>query len=192
MKTLISALALVASTASFANAADINLATFNTMTNHTEVCGNYTDDFFSAKDELGSSATVQNIVDEINNLFNCGADVEMQAHVMTTTFADEVADIMESEGRVFFENPWGATRVLAEVGSVDGVAMYEVRKVELTTQESKWVGRYKIENGKKVKVGMATETSTRITQRITWGGKKVHTLATALTELSDRKYSIQD
>lgn len=192
MKTLISALALVASTASFANAADINLATFNTMTNHKEVCGSYTGDFFSAKDELGSSATVQNIVDEINNLFNCGADVEMEAHVMTTTFADEVADILESEGQVFFKNKWGATRVLAEVGSVDGVAMYEVRKVELTTQESKWVGRYKIENGKKVKVGMATETTTRITGVIRWNGDRQHTLATALTELSDRKYSIKN
>ena len=173
--------------------ATVSLDTFNSLTNHKEACYGSSERLLQTpKTNWAQTVTVHIVIFEsLTAQVNCDG-LEMQAHVMTTTFADEVADILESEGRVFFQNPWGATRVLAEVGSVDGVTMYEVRKVELTTQESKWVGRYKIENGKKVKVGMATETSTKITGVIRWNGDRQHTLATALTELSDRKYAIKD
>ena len=184
MKTLISALALAAVSATAASAGTISIATFNSATNHTEICGDNTGDFYDAIDE--GYNTVEDIVEEINLLYNCGADVEMNSD------ADLVLEMLESEGQVFFKNKWGATRVLAEYGVRDGVMLYEVRKVEQTTQESRWVGRYKIENGKKVKVGMATETTTKITGIIRWNGNRQHELSEVLTQFSNRKYVLQD
>ena len=188
MKTFISTLAVIATTASMASAA-VSIDKFSSLTNFDEACGSYTYDFDDAISETDGS--IPEILAWINDAGNCD-EVKMQAHVMTTSYADEVADIMESEGRVFFENSNGATRVLAEVGSVEGVTVYEVRKVELTRQASKWVKRYKMVNGVKTLVGPAMETSTKITQRITWNGEKVHTLEAALTELSNRKYAIKN
>ena len=189
MKTLISTIALVATTTTMASAA-VDLDTFQSLTNFDDACGSYTYDFDDAIDETGGS--IPEILAWVNDAGNCSTTVVMEAPVMTTSYADEVADVMESEGRAFFENRNGATRVLAEVGSIEGVTVYEVRKVELVKQESKWVKRYRIENGQKVLVGPAMETTTKITQRITWNGEKVHTLEAALTQLSDRGYALKD
>ena len=190
MKTLISTIALVATTATMASAA-VTLDTFQSLTNFDDACGSYTYDFDDAIDETDGS--IPEILAWINDAGNCSTTVVMEAPVMTTGFANDVIEMLEVDGRVLFENKWGSIRALQEVGVNNGVTMYEAVKVELTRQESKWVKRYRIENGQKVLVGPAMETSTTITDdRITWNGETEHTLEAALTQLSDRKYSIRN